>query len=180
MRKLLVSNMMSLDGFFEGPDGELDWHVVDAEFQAYSAEMLRSVDMLLFGRLTYEVMFAYWPSAPKDEIADEMNGLAKVVFSTTLAKVAWNNTTLVNGDLVNEVSKLKRLPGKDIAVFGSASLASPLLEAGLVDDYRVIINPVLLGRGKPLFSGIQKRISLKLLGTKLFSSGVVLLSYRKA
>jgi dihydrofolate reductase len=180
MRKLLVSNVMSFDGFFAGPNGELDWHVVDNEFFAYAAEMLRSIDTIILGRLTYEVMFAHWPSAPKDEIAEKMNGSAKVVFSRTLDKADWNNTTLLKGDLVDEVSKLKRLPGKDMVVLGSASIASPLLEAGLVDDYRVIINPVLLGRGKPLFTGIETQISLKLLGTKLFGSGVVLLRYRKA
>jgi dihydrofolate reductase len=172
--------MMTLDGFFAGPNGELDWHLVDADFLEYAAEMLRSVDTILFGRLTYELMVAYWPSAPKDEIADKMNGLGKIVFSRTLAKVDWNNTTLVKGALIDEVSKRKRLPGKDMVVLGSASIASPLLEAGLVDDYRVILNPVLLGRGKPMFAGIEKRVSLKLLGTKLFGSGVVLLSYRKA
>jgi|SRR5579872_757003 len=180
MRNLIVSNMMSLDGFFAGPNGELEWHVVDPEFFAYAAELLRSVDTILFGRLTYEVMVAYWPSAPRDEIADKMNGLAKVVFSRTLKKVDWNNTRLAQGNLMDEVSNLKRLPGKHIVIFGSANIASPLLEAGLVDEYRVGVNPVLLGRGKPLFAGIQKRVSLKLLEAKKLGSGVILLKYGKA
>lgn len=161
MRKLIVSNMMSLDGFFAGPRGELDWHVVDEDFFAYARGMLRSVDTILFGRLTYEVMVAYWPSAPRHEIADKMNGLAKIVFSRTLKNAKWNNTRVASGGLVEEVIDLKQQAGKDMVILGRASVASRLLEAGLVDECRVIISPVLLGRGQPLFTGIEKRISLK-------------------
>lgn len=184
MRKLIVSNMMSLDGFFAGPRGELDWHMVDEDFFAYARGMLRSVNTILFGRLTYEVMAAYWPSAPTDEIADKMNGLAKIVFSRTLKSAKWNNTRVASRGLIEEVTDLKQQAGKDkdkdMVILGSASVASPLLEAGLVDEYRVIISPVLLGRGQQLFAGIEKRISLKLLETKRFGSGVILARYGKA
>ncbi|MFZ0417639.1 MAG: dihydrofolate reductase family protein [Candidatus Sulfotelmatobacter sp.] len=180
MRKVIVSNLVSLDGFFEGVNKELDWHVVDEEFHAYAKDMLRKADTLLFGAATYEVMAAYWPTAPSDEIADRMNGLSKIVFSKTLKKVDWNNSRLVSTSIQEEVSKLKQQPGKDIVILGSAQLASFLLPLGLIDEYRAILNPVLLGGGKPLFNGITERIHLKLITTKVFGSGVVLLSYQRA
>jgi dihydrofolate reductase len=179
MRRLFVSNVMSLDGFFEGPNRELNWFIRDEEFLDYSKEMVRSVGTFLFGRRTYEVMAAYWPSAPRDEVAEKMNGLPKVVVSSTLKKVEWNNSTLVNGNIAEEVSKLKAKPGQDIAIFGSAMLASLLLQEGLIDEYRVIIAPLLLGRGNPLFPNITQRLDLRLAKTKLLRSGVALLYYQK-
>ncbi len=178
MRRVIVSNMMSLDGFFEGPNHELNWHVVDDEFLAYAADMLRSADTILFGRTTYELMANYWPSAPKDEIADKMNGLGKIVFSKTLEKAGWNNCRLVRGNAAEEVSQLKKSPGKDIVILGSGMLASDLLQRGLIDEYRVILNPVLIGAGKPLFEGIEHQLRLALKETKLLHSGVAILYYR--
>jgi dihydrofolate reductase len=171
---------MSLDGFFEGPNHELDWFVVDEEFFAYARDMLRGVDTILFGRKTYQHMADYWPSAPAEEIADQMNNLAKIVFSRTLESVEWQNSTLVKNDAVAEISKLKQLPGKDMVVLGSASLASFLLQRGLIDEYRVILNPVFLGSGRPLFQDVKQRLRLKLSRTKLFGSGVVVLYYESA
>ncbi len=180
MRKLFVSNVMSLDGFFETPDKKLDWCVVDEEFFAYACEMLRSVDAILFGRATYEHMAAYWPTAPKDEIADHMNGLAKVVFSRTLKKAEWHNSRLVKDNIADEVTRLKQQPGKDLVILGSAMLSSYLLQLGLIDEYRVILNPVLLGAGNPLFGGINEKLTLKLRTTKSFNSGAAVLYYQKA
>jgi dihydrofolate reductase len=180
MGKVVVSNLASVDGFFEGPNQELDWHLVDEAFLAYAKDMLRNADTLLFGAATYGVMAAYWPTAPPDEIADRMNNLPKVVFSKSLKKVAWKNSRLVNTSIPEEVSKWKRQAGRDFVVLGSAKLASSLLRWGLVDEYRVIVNPVLLGQGRPLFTGITERISLKLLATNVLPSGVVILSYRRA
>lgn len=180
MRRVVVSNVMSLDGFFEGPNKELDWIIVDEEFFSYANDMLRSADTLLFGRTTYLHMAGYWPSAPKDEIADHMNNLAKVVFSGTLDKAEWNNSRLVNTDPAEEVLQLRLQPGKDIVILGSATLASFLLQRGLIDEYRVILNPVLIGAGNPLFKGIKQTLRLKLQQTKLFATGVVVLYYQKA
>ena len=180
MRKVIVSNLMSLDGFFEGPNHELDWFVVDEEFFAYARDMLRGVDTIVFGRKTYQHMADYWPSAPADEIADQMNNLPKIVFSRTLESAEWQNSTLVKNDAVAEISKLKQLPGKDMVILGSASLASFLLQQGLIDEYRVILNPVLLGSGSPLFQDVKQRLRLKLSRTKLFGSGVVVLYYQSA
>jgi dihydrofolate reductase len=180
MRKVIVSNLMSLDGFFEGPNHELDWFVVDEEFFAYARDMLRGVDTIVFGRKTYQHMADYWPSAPAEEIADQMNNLPKIVFSRTLESAEWQNSTLVKSDAIAEISKLKQLPGKDMVILGSASLASFLLQQGLIDEYRVILNPVLLGSGRPLFQDVKQRLRLKLSRTKLFGSGVVVLYYQSA
>lgn len=179
MRRLLVSNLMSLDGFFEGPNKEIDWFFVDDEFLAYAREMLRSVDTILFGRTTYEHMAGYWPNAAKDEIAEKMNGLSKIVFSSTLDRADWNNSRLVKGDVAKEVAKLKQQSGKDMVVLGSAMLASSLLEAGMIDEYRVILNPILIGGGTPLFKRVKNKLRLKLEKTKLLKSGVVVLYYQK-
>ena len=180
MRKLIVSNHITLDGFFEGPNHEIDWFNRDEEAFAYSRTMLGAVDTILFGRVTYEMMARYWPAAPKEEIADKMNSLPKVVFSRTIDKLNWNNSRLVEGNAVEEISRLKQQPGKDLAILGSAALASFALQQGLIDEYRIILNPVLLGRGNPLFKGIEKRINLKLVNTQALSSGTVVLYYQTA
>ena len=180
MRKVIVSNVMSLDGFFEGPNKEMDWVILDEEFFSYAKDMLRSADTLLFGRITYLHMAGYWPSAPKDEIAGHMNNLAKLVFSGSLDKAEWNNSRLVKTDAAEEVVRLKQQPGKDMVILGGATLASFLLQKGLIDEYRVILNPVLMGAGNPLFKGIKETLRLKLQQTKLFATGVVVLYYQKA
>lgn len=179
MRKIIVSNVMSLDGFFEGTKPGLEWFTADEEFFEYARQVLRAADTLLFGRATYEHMAAFWPSAPADEIANHMNSLEKVVFTTTLPEASWNNSRRVSCDIGEEVARLKRQPGKDMVVFGSAMLASFLLREGLVDEYRVIIGPVLLGAGRPLFRDMDEKMTLELTDVRRFGSGVVLLSYRK-
>ncbi len=179
MRKLIVSNVMSLDGFFEGPSKKFDWFTPDEEFFDYAKDLMRTVDTILFGRATYEYMAGYWPSAPRDEIADKMNNLPKVVASRTLRKVEWNNSRLIQGDVGHELSKLKEMPGKNIVIFGSATLASSLLQLGLIDEYRVILSPILLGSGSPMFTDMKQRIDLKLGKTKLLKSGAIVLYYEK-
>jgi len=180
MRQVIVSNLVSLDGFFESSAKQLDWVVLDEEFFQYAREMLRAADTLLFGRATYQHMAGYWPSAPKDEIADKMNTLHKVVFSSSLEKADWNNSRLVKSNAAEEIAKLKQQPGKDMVILGSATLASFLLQQGLIDEYRVILNPVLIGAGNPLFKGITHRLRLKLERTRLLASGVIVLYYEKA
>jgi dihydrofolate reductase len=179
MRKVIVSNVASLDGFFETPDKKLDWVVTDAEFFDYAKAMLRGADTLLFGRATYEHMANYWPTAPAEEIAEKMNNLPKLVFSRNLQKVEWNNSRLAKKNPEEEVSNLKEQPGKDMVVLGSATVASCLLQAGLVDEYRVILQPVLIVKGNPLFKDITERMQLKLISARAFGSGVVLLNYQR-
>ncbi len=172
-------NLVTLDGFFEGPKSwELDWHdsVSGDELEKYSIEQSKSTGMLLFGRVTYEGMASYWPSQ-KGEIADFMNTIPKIVFSKTMKKAEWNNTTLVKGNAVEEVAKLKRQPGKNMFVFGSANLSSTLLEHDLFDEIDLALAPVILGRGNPLFKASPDRLKMKLLEARPLKSGGVILRY---
>lgn len=174
--------MVSVDGFFAGPNGELDWHVVDGEFHEYAIDMLNAADTILFGRVTYRMMADYWPTptaiARDPVIAERMNNLAKIVFSTTQDRLEWNNSRLATGTISEEVTELKREHGKDILVLGSGAIVSALSRLGLIDEYRLIVNPVVLGGGKMLFKDVRDRIKLKHLKTRTLSSGNVLLYYR--
>lgn len=182
MRKLFLFNLISIDGFFEGPNKELDWHNVDAEFNEFAIRQLNSIDMILFGRITYELMASYWPSDEAikgdPEVAGRMNSIQKIVFSKTLPKADWSNTTLISDNAPEEVMKLKNQTGKDIAIFGSFGLALTLLPDNLIDEFRIMINPVVLGEGKQMFDEITGRLHLKLTNTKVFKSGNVLLYYQ--
>jgi dihydrofolate reductase len=182
MRKIIVSNLVSLDGFFEGPNREIDWFVVEEEFFEYAKELLRSVDTILFGRITYEGMASYWPTlaaADNDPtITHKMNNLSKVIFSKTLSEVEWNNSKLVKGNIAEEIRKMKEEPGKDMVIFGSGSIVSALTRLGLIDEYRIIVNPVILGKGNPLFKGLQDKLNLELLKTQKLKSGVVIFYYQ--
>jgi len=185
MRKVILSINTTLDGFFEGPNKELDWHSVDEEGKEYANDLLSNVDALLFGRVTYQLMADYWPAAATNhstsksdlEIADKMNNLPKIVFSTTLQEVKWNNSRLVKENIAEEISKMKQQSGKDMVIFGSGSIVSTFMQHGLIDEYRIIVNPVVLGNGNPLFKGINSKQNLKLLRTRVFSSGEVILYY---
>jgi dihydrofolate reductase len=153
MRNVIMFNMVSLDGFFAGPNQEIDWFVFDEDLERYIKEtQMMKADTLLFGRVTYEGMATYWPSAEGD-LADFMNKVPKVVFSRTLDKAEWNNSSLVRDNVPEEVSRLKQQPGKDIFLYGSADFASTLMQHGLIDEYRLGVNPVVLGGGTPLFKG---------------------------
>lgn len=184
MRKLFSFMVITLDGYTEGPNGEFDWPNVDDEFNEFAVSQLNDIGALLFGRTTYEGMAGYWPTAAAraDDpvVADFMNRIPKVVFSSSLEKADWENTTLVGGDVAEAVTELKRQPGKDLAVFGSSDLTVSLLERGLVDELRVMVNPVLLGAGRSLFAGLRERVRLTRGRTTAFSSGNVLLCYRPA
>ena len=179
MRNVILSVMVSLDGYFEGP-GEgwekIDWHRADDEWEAYSIELLGAADTLLFGRRTYEGFAQYWP-AQEGEIARLLNTIAKVVFSTTLMAATWEGTRLVRDNAPAAVAKLKAEPGKDILVLASADLAATLTRHGLIDEYRIAVNPVVLGGGTALFREHASRLNLRLLGTKTFTSGIVELRY---
>jgi len=181
MRKVILFNMVTLDGFFEGPNGEIDWHNVDEEFNEFAVHQVNTADGLIFGRVTYELMASYWPTpaAQADDpiVAEKMNTMPKIVFSRTLNTVEWNNTRLVKGDAAEEISKIKQQPGRDLLIFGSADLASNLTNLGLIDEYRIMVNPVVLGKGNPLFKDIKEKLNLRLLRTKTFSNGNVLLYY---
>jgi dihydrofolate reductase len=181
MRQVILFNMATLDGFFAGPNGEIDWHHVDEEFNEFAIAQLNSADGLLFGRVTYQGMAGYWPTdiamTNDPVVAGKMNAIPKIVFSRTLERAEWNNTRLVKGHVAEEISKLKQQPGKDWLLFGSADLASTLTNLGLIDEYRVMVNPVVLGSGKPLFKGVKEKLNLKLTNIRAFRNGNVLLCY---
>jgi dihydrofolate reductase len=182
MRKIIVQEMITVDGFFAGENGEIDWHHVDAEFNEYAIEFLKTVDTLMFGRITYDLMASYWPTPEglKDDpiIADKMNSLSKIIFSKTLDKADWNNSKMVSEINADEIKKMKQLSGKDIAIYGSGKVVSALTELGLIDEYRFIVNPVILGNGKTLFADLKNKPGLKLLETREFKSGNVSLCYK--
>lgn len=184
MRKIFAFIMTTIDGYYEGPDQEFDFWVVDEEFNGFAVEQLDEVDTLLFGRVTYEGMAAYWPTPAGEQddprVAARMNGLAKIVVSRTLDKADWANTRLIRDNLEGQLAKLKRQPGKDIAILGSSDLTVSLLQMGLVDEVRIMVNPVVLGAGKSVFRTARERISLKLLKSRPFDSGNVLLYYQPA
>lgn len=184
MGRLIAFNSVTLDGYFAGKNGDISWAKAhqDSEFNTFVEENAIGGGTLVFGRITYELMASYWPApmAAKNDpvVAERMNNLPKMVFSRTLDKATWTNTKLVRGDLAAEIRKMKKEPGRDMAILGSGSIVSQLAQQGLIDEFQVVVNPIVLGNGETMFDGIQKALSLKLTRTRTFrSSGVVLLCY---
>ncbi len=184
MRKVIMFNMISVDGYFEGPNADLNWHHVDEEFNDFAISQLNSADGLLFGRKTYQMMASFWPTSFANEndtiVAEKMNSLPKYVFSHTLDKAEWNNTTILKGDAATELTQLKQKTGKDLLLFGSAQLASTFIKRGLIDEYRLMVNPILLGCGELLFRNMDEKIDLHLLNSTTFHNGNVRLDYALA
>lgn len=180
MRKLVVWNLMTLDGYFEGEKPwDLSFHekAWGPELERLSEKFGEEGDLLVFGRRTYQGMAAYWPEAEEpSRIKDMMNSIAKLAVSRTLADATWNNSRVVS-DPVAELSRLKREHGKTIFIFGSAELVASMLEAGLVDEYRLCIVPVLIGKGNPLFKQADSLKELTLIATERTEKGAVLLTY---
>lgn len=183
MRKVIMFNLITLDGYFEGVPGDIGWHSVDEEFGVFAEEQLKTIGAILFGRVTYEGMAAYWPTPMAVEndpaIAKAMNEIEKYVFSTTFTEAKWQNTTLINEKAAEAVAKLKAQPGKDLFIFGSSDLTVSLMQAGLVDEFRILVNPVVLGGGKLLFAGLKGPYQMKLVGNRTFKNGNVLLTYER-
>jgi len=182
MRKIVAFEQVSLDGFFVDAKGDMSWaHKQDAEWNAFTAGNAGGNGALLFGRKTYEMMASFWPSASAMQIAPKvaegMNNLSKFVFSRTLESVSWKNTTLLKGDLVTSVAEMKQESGPDMVILGSGSIVSQLSAKGLIDEFQIIVNPLILGAGRTLFEGVPGRISLRLLKTRAFGNGNVILYY---
>lgn len=186
MRKIVLWMSVSIDGFFEGPDRDISWHLVDEEFHSYVNDELRRMGAFLEGRVTHELMAAYWPTADADpdapapvrEFASIWRDMPKIVYSRTLAHADWN-TTIRRDVVVEEIRALTAEPGGDLVV-GGADLAATFRRLGLIDEYRLYVHPVLLGRGNPLFRDADARSSLRLVETRMFGNGVVLLRYARA
>jgi len=169
MRKLILGVAVSLDGFIEGPNGEYDWCLTDQDYGL--SDFFKRLDALFIGRKTYEMMLAMG-----DDPSPGFPRLKEYVFSTTLDKVK-EGAILIRGDIKNEVEKIKNEKGKDIWLFGGASLTTSLMNLGLVDELSLAVHPILLGSGKPLFQNIRARINVNLIDTKKYSSGLVSLTY---
>ncbi len=185
MRPLVLFMHTSLDGFVAGPNGEMDWIDVNDEMFEYAGQRTREADTALYGRVTYQMMESYWPTAGDQPTATKhdiehskwYNGVAKVVVSRTMKGAKLPNTRIVGDHLTDEISELKRGSGKEIVMFGSPSVGHSLMTDHLIDDYWLFVNPVLLGRGIPLFKDITGRTALRLVASHAFSSGVVCLHY---
>jgi len=195
MRKLILSIMVSLDGMIARPDGDLEWFLTDEGFESEMLDLLRNVDGMLFGRKSYELLAGYWPTAGTSasaeapggftsqerqvEFARLMNTTPKIVFSRTLEQADWGPATLVREVDPDEIAKLKQQPGKDLVLFAGASLASEFLKLDLLDEYRLMVHPIVLGQGIPLVQGLTQERKLRLVRAKTCASGVVTLQYER-
>jgi dihydrofolate reductase len=186
MRKVVYMMLVSLDGFIEAPNRDLNWSMPDEELHTFANDQAREASVFLYGRRLYENMAAFWPAADADpaapayvaDFARIWRDKPKVVFSRTLEQVEWN-ARLVRGDIAAEVRRLKEQPGLDMGV-GGAALAATFMQLGLIDEYRLLVHPVILGGGTPFFPPLDGRIGLQLVETRTFGSGVVYLRYRRA
>ena len=186
VRKVVLFVHVSLDGYAAGPNGELDWISYDEELQEYASEIERNVGSPLYGRVTYQLMESYWPTVLADPSSNEkdrahaqwLDNVTKIVFSTTLKDVSWTNSILIRDNITGEITKLKKQPGKDLVIYGSPGFARTLMQLDLIDEYRLTVNPVILGKGIPLFTTTSDMRRLKLLKSRTFNSGVVALFYQ--
>ena len=179
MRRIVAAEYVSLDGVMEEPAWTGPYF--DEELGKAQLDLLFASDALLLGRVTYEGFAAAWPSMTDEQgFADRMNGLPKFVVSTTLQEAEWNNSTLIQGDIAQEVSRLKQQPGQDILIYGSAALVNTLMQHDLIDEYRLMVFPVVLRSGKPLFGDRSEPTTLKLVDTRTTSTGVAILTYEPA
>lgn len=184
MRKLAVFNSVTLDGYFVDTKGDMTWaHKDDPEWNGFVAGNASGEAVLVFGRVTYEMMASWWPTPQALQsmpvVAERMNSLQKVVFSRTLDRASWSNTTLVKGDMVAAIRQMKREPGNDLVILGSGSIVAQLAQEGLIDEFQIALNPIALGAGRTMFAGIRERLHLKLTQTRSFANGNVFLRYER-
>jgi dihydrofolate reductase len=185
MRRLSAFEQVSLDGFFVDARGDMSWaHKQDPEWNEFAAGNAKGGGTLLFGRVTYEMMASFWPTEAArqrmPDVAEGMNNLPKVVFSRTLKEASWTNTRLVKDDMVAAVRKMKDEPGPGMAILGSGSIVSQLTDAGLIDELQIVVNPIVLGRGRTLFETVKRNVALKRAGVRAFGNGNVVLTYEPA
>jgi dihydrofolate reductase len=183
MRKLVVFNSVTLDGFFTGANGDMSWaHKFDPEWNAFTAENAKGSAEFIFGRITYDMMAGWWPTPKAREmaptVADAMNDSPKVVFSKSLGAATWNNTRLRKGDIAAEVRALKQEPGPDLLIMGSGTIVSQLTEAGLIDEFQVVVHPLVIGKGRTMFESITRNVPLKRTQARTFDNGCVVLWYQ--
>ena len=187
MRNLIVFNHLSIDGYFTGGNGDISWAHTgsdDPEFQEFVAGNASGEGQLLFGRVTYDLMAGYWPTPLADQqnpvVAKAMNNMQKVVFSRTMEKPLWKNTKLIKTDIVSEIRKMKNESGPGMVIMGSGTIVSQLAQERVIDEYQLLINPVAIGKGRTLFDGMNKILSLNLMSTRTFKNGKVFLRFEPA
>jgi len=181
MGKISVFNFLTVNGYYKGLNEDTSWHVHTEQNGEFAEQSLRADNILLFGRKTYDLMAAFWPTPAAveslPEIAAGMNRAEKIVFSNTLGSADWNNSRVLSGDIAAQMKILKRSSGKNMTILGSGTIVSYFSECGLIDEYLLMLDPIALGSGTPLFSGMKTDLKLKLTGSTIFDSGVVMLSY---
>jgi dihydrofolate reductase len=179
MRKLKLQVQISVDGFIAGPSGDMEWMVMDwdEELKHYIRKITEPVDCIILGRKLAEGFIPYWASHPNEEGAGKINGTKKIVFTKSLDTSPWHNTILATGDLMEEITKLKKEAGGDIIVYGGADFVSALISKDLIDDYYLLLNPSAIGKGMPIFQRLNTIQKLKLVQSKSFACGIVLLHY---
>jgi dihydrofolate reductase len=188
MRKIIVTMWVTLDGFIAGPNGAMDWigELYDEAMGNYEMDLVNAADTLMLGRVTYQSFAGAWPKVPDNpeaskgevEYAHRLNAMRKIVFSKTLSHAEWNNSTLLTEIDPEEITRIKQEPGSDIVIYGSASIVQTLSNLGLIDEYQLLLHPVVLGDGKPLFQNITHKLQLQLTQTRTHPSGVVVLYYQ--
>jgi dihydrofolate reductase len=182
MGQLSVFNFTTINGFYKGPGSDISWHHHGGEESEYSADALSADNILLFGRVTYDMMAGFWPTPMAAEsapaVAEGMNKAEKIVFSNTIQKADWNNTRVMSGNIIEQLRRMKQTSAKDMTILGSGSILTQFAEAGLIDTYQLMIDPVAIGSGIPIFNNIKQNIDLELISSKVFKSGTVLLTYR--
>jgi len=185
LRKLIVFNQVSLDGYFVDANGDMNWahnQNPDKEWDDFVNQNAQSGGLLIFGRITYDLMASFWPTPFAAQsnpiVAERMNSLQKIVFSTTMQATDWSNTRLVHSELLAEIQKLKNENGLDMVIMGSGSLVTQLAQAGLIDEYQIVVIPIVLSNGRTLFENILAPIDLKLISSRVFANGNVFLCYK--
>jgi dihydrofolate reductase len=186
MAQLMVFQQITLDGYFTGANGDLSWtkqHPPDPDFMAWTESNARNGGVLVFGRVTYDMMAGFWPSAQAmammPDVARQMNALPKVVFSRSMKKAEWSNTRVASGDIVAELRKMKQDPGPGMVIMGSGSIVAQLATENVIDAYQLVIFPIVLGQGRTMFEGVNRKLTMKLTGTRSFKNGIVVADYQR-
>lgn len=183
MRRIGVFNFTTLNGYYKGPNEDISWHQHGEEEGDVAKEGAQQENILLFGRVTYEMMAGFWPTPMAAEqfpdVAKGMNNSEKIVFSKTLKQADWKNTRIIGENMIEEVRRLKETAGKDMTILGSGTIVTQLSDAGLIDDYMIMVDPIILGEGTPMFNGMKNKLNLKLTESKRLKSGAVMNTYSR-
>jgi dihydrofolate reductase len=181
MGKLNSFTFISLDGYYKGAGNDISWHPHGGDAADYAAQKSQGANTLVFGRVTYEMMASFWPTPMAKEsfpeVAEGMNKADKIVFSRTLKHAAWEKTRIVENDIVSEMRHLKKTSEKDMTILGSGSILTQFASHGLVDEFIIMLDPVAIGKGTPIFQNIEKQLDLKLKESQVFKSGIIVLNY---